>query len=58
MPKQLTPKQQYMIDQVTATMRIEDMEPSEDCIENLKKVAAGEKTIEQVIKELDMKYRH
>ena len=57
MPKQLTPKQQYMIDQVTATMKIEDMEPSEDCIENLKKVAAGEKTIKQVIKELDMKYR-
>lgn len=55
--KRLTPKQQYMVDQVIATMRIEDMEPSKECIDGMKKIISGEKTIEESIKELDMRYQ-
>ncbi len=53
----LTPEQQHMVDQTVATLRIEDMEPSEDCIKELGKIASGEKTVEQSIKELDARYR-
>ncbi len=52
----LTPEQQHMVDQTIATLRIEDMEPSEDCIEELGKIASGEKTVEQSIRELDVRY--
>lgn len=54
---ELTPKQQYMVDQTVATMRISGMEPPEDCIEELRRIAAGEKTVEESIKELDERYR-
>lgn len=53
----LTPEQQYMVDQTVATMRISGMEPPEELIEDLRRIAAGEKTVEEYIKELDEKYR-
>lgn len=53
----LTPEQQYMIDQTVATMRIENMELSEDAVKNLELVATGQKTTEQIIHELDMRYQ-
>ncbi len=53
----LTPEQQRMVDQTVATLRIEDMEPSEDCIEELGKIASGKKTVEQSIRELDARYQ-
>lgn len=53
----LTPEQQYMVDQTVATMRISGMEPPEELIEDLRRIAAGEKTVEESIKELDEKYR-
>ncbi len=54
---ELTPEQQYMVDQTVATMRISGMEPPEELIEELRRIAAGEKTVEESIKELDEKYR-
>lgn len=53
----LTPEQQYMVDQTVATMRISGMEPPEELIEDLRRIAAGEKTVEESIKELDERYR-
>lgn len=53
----LTPEQQYMVDQMVATMRISGMEPPEELIEDLRRIVAGEKTVEEYIKELDEKYR-
>lgn len=53
----LTPEQQYMVDQTVATMRISGMEPPEELIEDLRRIVAGEKTVEEYIKELDEKYR-
>lgn len=53
----LTPKQQYMVDQTVATMRISGMEPPEELIEDLRRIAAGEKTVEESIKELDERYK-
>lgn len=53
----LTPEQQYIVDQTVATMRISGMEPPEELIEELRRIAAGEKTVEESIKELDEKYR-
>lgn len=56
--KALTPRQQYAIDQTVATMKIEDMEPPKDCIDELRKVALSEKTMEQYFKELDEMYKN
>lgn len=46
---QLTPQQQYMVDQVIASSAIEDMYPDEECIASLKRVAAGQITVEEAI---------
>ena len=54
---QLTPEQQDMIDQVEATMSISDMPLSEQDKQNLVDLATGEKTIDQVIKEIEKYYK-
>ncbi len=53
----LTPEQQRMVDQTVATLRISGMEPPDDCIEELERIASGEKTVEQSIKEIITKYQ-
>ncbi len=55
--KRLTPEQRYMVNQIVATLRISGMEPSGDCIEELERIASGEKTVEQSIKEIITKYQ-
>lgn len=53
----LTPEQQYMVKQVVATTEIEDLHPSEEHIRRLGDLATGRKSVEEVIAELDRKYR-
>lgn len=54
--KTLTPKQQYMIDQVAATMAIENMPLTPQAYENIRMIAAGEKTADQIIEEIKKEY--
>lgn len=54
--KTLTPEQQYMIDQVAATMAIEDMPLTPQAYENIRMIAAGEKTADQIIEEIKKEY--
>ena len=49
---ELTPKQQYDIDQVAATMELEDMPLDEKTYNYLVQLATGEKTIDQIIEEI------
>ncbi|MBD5402236.1 antitoxin VbhA family protein [bacterium] len=53
----LTPEQKNMVRQVVASLEIEDMHPSEENIRMLEDLAAGRKSVEQVIEELDRKYK-
>mgnify|MGYP004513048345 FL=1 len=46
--KTITLKQKKMIEQVAATMAVENMPLSQDCYNNLRAMASGEKTREQV----------
>ena len=46
-----------MVRQVIASLEIEDMHPSEENIRMLEDLAAGRKSVEQVIEELDRKYK-
>lgn len=55
MPK-LTPQQQYAIDQVAATMAIEDMPLTVDAYKYLVQQATGEKTADQIAEEIKKKY--
>ena len=55
MPK-LTSQQQYNIEQVAATMAIEDMPLDEKTYNYLAQLAAGEKTIDQIINEIKKEY--
>ncbi len=55
MPK-LTPRQQFMINQVAATMEIENMPLTERAYNNLVEIVTGEKTAEEVIEEIKTKY--
>lgn len=55
--KTMTPTQEKMIEQVAATMSIEDMPLSQACHENLRAMASGEKTREQVTQEITEKYK-
>ena len=55
MPK-LTPQQQHNIDQVAATMAIEDMPLNEKTYSYLAQLATGEKTIDQIINEIKKEY--
>lgn len=50
-------KQEKMIEQVAATMTLENMPLSRDCYKNLRAMASGEKTREQVIQEITAKYK-
>ncbi len=55
MPK-LTPQQQHNIDQVAATMAIEDMPLTERAYKHLVQQATGEKTADQIAEEIKRKY--
>ena len=50
-------KHEKMIEQVAATMAIEDMPLTQACYENLRAMASGEKTREQITKEITEKYK-
>lgn len=50
------PQKQYHIEQVAATMAVEDMPIDSRTYENLKQIAAGEKTAEQIIREIKKEY--
>lgn len=51
-------KHEKMIEQVAATMAIEDMPlSSKPAYENLRAMASGEKTREQITKEITEKYK-
>ena len=54
----LTPEQQFMINQVEATMTIENMPLTEQAKQNLIDVARGRKTTEQVAEEIRKRYTH
>lgn len=54
--KELDEQQQYNIAQVVATMSIEDMTPDSRTIENLKYLAAGVKTADEIIKDIKKEY--
>jgi len=47
--KGLTPRKQYQIGQVAATMAIEDMQLDRQAYENLVQLAEGAKTADQLI---------
>lgn len=47
-----------MINQVAASMAIENMPLTDEACKNLQAMASGKKTIEQVIIELKKKYYH
>lgn len=52
----LTKKQQYIFDQVEATLAIENMKLSIFDRKNLEDIASGRKTADQVLEELDKIY--
>ena len=54
----LTAEQQSVINQVAATMEIENMPLTQRCYENLGATATGEKTVEEVIAEILRRYAH
>lgn len=50
--KELEPQKQFHIKQVAATMAIEDMPLDKQTRKNLTQIAAGEKTANQLIREI------
>lgn len=54
--RDLNAEQQFMINQVTATMAIENMHLTEQALQNLIDVATGRKTTEQVSAEIIARY--
>lgn len=48
--RELTPEQAYAVQQAVATLRIEDMKPSAEDIEDAVSVVTGEKTADEIIK--------
>lgn len=54
--KELEPQKQYQIEQVAATMAIEDMPIDSQTYENLKQIVTGQKTAEQVVSEIVEEY--
>lgn len=56
--KGLTPRKQYQIGQVAATMAIEDMQLDRQAYENLVRLAAGEKTADQLINGIIKEYKN
>lgn len=55
--KELEPRKQFQIAHVAATMAIEDMPIDSQTREQLVQIADGEKTAEQVIREIKKEYR-
>lgn len=49
--------QSHAIEQVAATMAVENMPLSRDCYKNLRSMTSGEKTREQVTREITEKYK-
>lgn len=49
--------QRHAIEQVAATMAVENMPLSRDCYKNLRSMASGEKSREQVTWEITEKYK-
>lgn len=56
--KLLTPEQQNMIDQVAASMAIENMPLTQECYDNMQSVLTGEKTEEQIAQEIIRRCTH
>lgn len=50
-------KQEKMIEQVAATMALENMPLSRGCYKNLRAMASGEKTREQITREITAKFK-
>lgn len=55
--KELEPQKQFHIKQVAATMAIEDMPIDKQTRKNLMQIAAGEKTVNQIIREIKKEYK-
>lgn len=55
--KELEPQKQFHIKQVAATMAIEDMPLDKQTRKNLTQIAAGEKTVNQIIREIKKEYK-
>ncbi len=55
--KELEPQKQFHIKQVAATMAIEDMPIDKQTRKNLTQIAAGEKTANQLIREIKKEYK-
>ena len=55
--KDLTPLQQYQIQQVSATLAIEGMYMSEEDKKELEAIAGGEITVEESIREIIERYK-
>lgn len=53
---ELTPQQQYDINQVAATMELEDMPLDEKTYSYLVELATGEKGADQIIEEIKKEY--
>ena len=53
---QLSPQQQYKINQVAANMAIEEMLLDENAYDNLTQLATGKKTADQIISEIKKEY--
>lgn len=56
MDKRLTAEQQEMINQVVATMAIEDMPVTKQAYENMVAYITGEKTKQEILEEIKAKY--
>ena len=52
----LSPQQQYNINQVAANMAIEEMPLDDKTYDNLKQLATGQKTADQIISEIKKEY--
>lgn len=55
--KELEPQKQFHIKQVAATMAIEDMPLDKQTRKNLTQIAAGEKTVNRIIREIKKEYK-
>ena len=55
--KELELQKQFQIAQVAATMAIEDMPLDKQTRKNLMQIAAGEKTANQLIREIKKEYK-
>lgn len=53
-----TPEQQYMIDQVTATLAIEDMPLTQQGYNNIKLILTGEKTADEAVADTIRRHFH